>query len=84
MKIDHPYRRFEGEPLWKALDRGIGDLEANGDIELQTNSAYIIGYLCQMVQREIPGQSLGHVEARPEASGERVEIEARGPDKAGA
>lgn len=49
MKPDHPYRHFEGTRVWKALDKGLADLVENGDLDEQTDRAYIVGYLTKLV-----------------------------------
>ena len=47
--IQHPYKRFEGSPQWRVIDKAIDDLVGNDDIEERTNRAYIVGYLCHML-----------------------------------
>jgi hypothetical protein len=47
----HPYRDFEGTPLWKAIDKGIGDLIKNQDLKEMTPRAYVVGYLCKILTR---------------------------------
>ena len=43
----HPYREFEGTPLWNALKKAIIDLDENQDLELTEWHQYIIGYICK-------------------------------------
>ena len=45
----HPYREYEGTPLWRALDKGIADLVENQDLEERTRREYIVGYLCKLL-----------------------------------
>ena len=47
----HPYRDFEGTPLWKAIDKGIGDLIKNHDLKEMTPRAHVVGYLCKVLTR---------------------------------
>ena len=41
------YEQYEGTPLWRALERAIGDLEASREITVGTAPRYVLGYLCQ-------------------------------------
>ncbi len=45
----HPYEEYEGGPLWEAVDRAVGDLVSNGDLEEKTGRSYIVGYICKLV-----------------------------------
>ena len=49
MSDRHPYTRFEGTPLWRALERALDDLVTNRDLVETTRREYIVGYLCQEV-----------------------------------
>jgi hypothetical protein len=51
----HPYVRWEGTPLWKAIDKGIADLVGNNDIIGKADRRYIVGYLCKAVNRRKQG-----------------------------
>jgi hypothetical protein len=51
-KQDHPYKAFEATPAWKRVDRAIGALVRNGDIQEITSREYIVGYICKMVCRD--------------------------------
>lgn len=53
MEPNHPYRRFERTKVWRALSRGLEDLQSNGDIRAETSSAYIVGYLSKVVYEEL-------------------------------
>jgi hypothetical protein len=46
---DHPYKAFQGTPLWKRVDRAISALVKNGDLQETTGREYIVGYICKMV-----------------------------------
>jgi hypothetical protein len=50
-RIDHPYKKYEGTQLWRALDKGIGDLVQNQDLIEQEHRAYIVGYLCKVLTK---------------------------------
>ena len=45
--MEHPYKEFESMVLWKTIDKAIGDLEENQDLELKTPREYVVGYLCK-------------------------------------
>jgi hypothetical protein len=50
--MKHPYIEFENTALWKAIDAEIADLEENGDMELTTARAYVVGSLCKQLVRK--------------------------------
>lgn len=41
------YEQYTGTPLWRALDAALADLQASGEIKVETAPDYVIGYLCQ-------------------------------------
>ena len=47
----HPYTRWKGRALWKAVEKGIADLVENHDIVEKPRRAYIVGYICKAVSR---------------------------------
>lgn len=47
--MSHPYKQFEGTPLWETVNKGIDDLVENNDIEETTRREYIVGYLCKLI-----------------------------------
>jgi hypothetical protein len=47
----HPYVRWEGTPLWKAIEKGVADLVENQDLIEQEHREYIVGYLCKIIER---------------------------------
>jgi hypothetical protein len=47
----HPYIRWEGTPLWRAIEKGITDLVGNQDLIEQAPREYIVGYICKIVDR---------------------------------
>ncbi len=40
---------YENTELWKALEKGIGDLLGNHDLKEITHRDYIVGYLCEVL-----------------------------------
>jgi hypothetical protein len=63
MNDDFPYKELKKHAVWKVLDRGIKDLQANGDIEARTAREYIVGYLSKVLleadlSAAFPGQSI--------------------------
>ena len=51
--MSHPCERFEGTPLWEAINKGIDDLVKNNDIEETTRKEYIVGYLCKLINESV-------------------------------
>jgi hypothetical protein len=49
MKKNHPYKEYQGLDVWKVLDKGIKDLQANGDVVETTARPYIVGYLSKLL-----------------------------------
>jgi hypothetical protein len=45
--MPHTYVQHEESPLWRALDAGVAELEANSDLALTTAREYVIGFLCR-------------------------------------
>ena len=41
------YGEYRGTPLWRALADVVADLEASGEIEVETAHDYVVGYLCR-------------------------------------
>jgi hypothetical protein len=48
----HPYRAFEGTPMWRKVNRAIAALVKNGDIQETTRREYIVGYVCKVITSE--------------------------------
>ena len=47
--MNHPYKEFEGTPLWEAIDDAISKLEQNSDVVLTTAREYVVGYIAKTV-----------------------------------
>jgi hypothetical protein len=47
--MTHPYKQFEGTPLWEVILKGIDDLVGNNDLEEKTARENIVGYLCKLL-----------------------------------
>lgn len=41
------YAEYRGTPLWRALADALSELEATGEVKVETAPDYVIGYLCQ-------------------------------------
>ena len=50
MRPKHPYSALESLPSWPVLERALGDLVENGDLEERTQRAYLVGYLCKALK----------------------------------
>ncbi len=49
--MPHPYGKLEGTPPWNVLERAIQELVVNKDMVETTARPYIVGYICQRVQK---------------------------------
>jgi hypothetical protein len=45
----HPYIKFEGGVLWRAIEKQIAALVKNGDLKELTAREYIVGSICQAI-----------------------------------
>jgi hypothetical protein len=45
----HPYSKFEGSVLWRAIEKQIAALVKNGDLKELTAREYIVGSICQAI-----------------------------------
>ncbi|MGB7157273.1 MAG: hypothetical protein WBD40_04350 [Tepidisphaeraceae bacterium] len=50
MSRNHPYRAFEKDEIWRALEKGIKALAKNGDLEERTARTHIVGYLTRLLK----------------------------------
>lgn len=50
-KSSHPYENLEGAALWKVVRKALRELAKNGDLDLQTTEAHVVGYLAQSVDK---------------------------------
>jgi hypothetical protein len=41
------YDEYKGTPLWRALSSIVADLEASGEIKVETAPNYVVGYMCR-------------------------------------
>jgi hypothetical protein len=41
------YSNYQGTALWRALAGALKELEATGEIRIETAPDYVIGYFCQ-------------------------------------
>src|SRR5947208_2935472 len=44
----HPYVRWEGTPLWRAVEKAVADLVQNKDLVEGEYREYIVGYICKI------------------------------------
>lgn len=42
-----PYDEYRGTPLWRALEAVVSELEATGELKVETAPEYVIGYMCR-------------------------------------
>jgi hypothetical protein len=49
MKTRHPYEEYQSLEVWKVLEKGIKNLQTNGDVVETTARPYIVGYLAKLL-----------------------------------
>jgi hypothetical protein len=49
---DFPYAKYQSHPAWATLVRAIDELQSNSDLELQTSSRYVVGYLMKALEKK--------------------------------
>ena len=54
---DHPYQEFESTRYWAVLDRAVGDLVENHDLQETTAHEYVVGYLCKALAADTSERS---------------------------
>ena len=47
----HPYEKYENTALWNNLKQSIKELEENQDLTLIEWHEYIVGYICQQLDK---------------------------------
>jgi hypothetical protein len=47
MSSNRAYDEYRSTPLWRALAGIVADLEASGEIKVETAPDYVIGYMCR-------------------------------------
>ena len=45
--MPHPYTAYQDTHLWRAVASMVAELEANGEVRVETAPEYVIGYLCR-------------------------------------
>lgn len=49
---NHPYTNYEKTKAWESIKRSIKDLEKNQDLSLTEWHEYIVGYICQQLDKD--------------------------------
>jgi hypothetical protein len=52
--VGFPYEAQRGTRAWKIVDRAINDLVENKDMVETTQRDYIVGYICEKLERLAP------------------------------
>ena len=47
MTAHRAYDEYRNTPPWRALAGVVADLEASGEIKIETAPDYVIGYMCR-------------------------------------
>jgi hypothetical protein len=42
-----PYDQYRETPLWRAVSETVRELQATGELKIETGPDYVIGYMCQ-------------------------------------
>ena len=45
--MPHPYTDYRDTHLWRAVASVVAELEASGEVRVETAPEYVIGYLCR-------------------------------------
>ena len=69
---EFPYKDSMTHPAWVVIAKALQELESNSDLELQTPSRYVIGYLLQALEKKSLLTSGNH--ARSERNGKKVAV----------
>jgi len=70
--MNHPYREFEASVLWREIDAELVSLERNGDVELHTPREYVVGALCQRLNRYADSTYQSLIKNRLDSAFERL------------
>ena len=52
--MQHPYMKYRDTQLWAAVASMFAELEASGEVRVDTAAEYVIGYFC----RELVAKSI--------------------------
>ena len=52
--MSRPYPTYRDTPLWAAVASALADLQASGEVRVDTAPEYVIGYVC----RELAAKSI--------------------------
>lgn len=48
--MTRPYTAYRDTPLWRAVASVLADLQASGEVRLETAPEYVIGYVCRELE----------------------------------
>jgi len=49
--MTYPYQQFENTGTWRVVDDAINALVQNGDLKESTARRYIVGYICEQLDK---------------------------------
>ena len=58
----HPYKIYERNALWTAIEQAIEELEGNNDVQLTTERLLVTGFLCKAVHPFVKADALQQVD----------------------
>lgn len=59
--MPHPYTEYLDTRIWRAIASALSDLQASGEVRVETAPEYVIGFLC----RELEAKGVVISAARP-------------------
>ena len=48
--MDRPFPNYRHTPLWAAVSGMLADLQASGEVRIDTAPEYVIGYICRELE----------------------------------
>ena len=48
--MPHPYTEYVDTRLWRAVAAALADLQASGEVRVETAPEYVIGFLCRELE----------------------------------
>lgn len=48
--MPHPYAEYVDTRIWRAIAGALADLQASGEVRVETAPEYVIGFLCRELE----------------------------------
>lgn len=64
------YKEYQNTPHWQVIEDAIDRLIKNNDIELMTDSKYVVGFICKQIlqNEELDNKADGNARNIPDAT----------------